>query len=48
MINPESAKTIQQLFAGGNGLLAMDESNPTCDRRSGNKPKAVYRSWTCL
>lgn len=25
--------TIQQLFAGNKGLLAMDESNPTCNKR---------------
>ena len=25
--------TIEQLFANGKGLLAMDESNPTCNKR---------------
>ena len=25
--------TITQLFAGSKGLLAMDESNPTCNKR---------------
>lgn len=25
-------ETIQQLFAGGKGILAMDESTPTCDK----------------
>ncbi len=33
-INKEALKqTIQQLFAGNKGLLAMDESTGTCDKR---------------
>ncbi|HQW54866.1 MAG TPA: fructose-bisphosphate aldolase class I [Saprospiraceae bacterium] len=33
MKNPELKDTIQQLFAHGKGLLAMDESTGTCDKR---------------
>ncbi len=33
MNNDELVKTAQALMASGKGLLAMDESNPTCNRR---------------
>src|ERR1035437_7277656 len=29
----ESLKTAKALVAGGKGILAMDESNPTCNKR---------------
>lgn len=33
-MNKELLKdTIKQLFAGNKGLLAIDESNPTCNKR---------------
>jgi len=44
--------TIQALFSGDKGLLAMDESNPTCNERFGalgipqtTEMRRVYREW---
>ena len=33
MSKPELATTVQAMMHAGKGLLAMDESNPTCNRR---------------
>ncbi len=33
MSAPDLAATVRALFAGDKGLLAMDESNPTCNKR---------------
>jgi fructose-bisphosphate aldolase class I len=33
MKSPGLGDTVAMLFADGKGLLAMDESNPTCNKR---------------
>jgi fructose-bisphosphate aldolase class I len=44
---PELVDAVRRLLAGDKGLLAMDESNPTCDKRArrgvgGHDPQAQY------
>ncbi len=55
MNTSELIKTVQMLMAPGKGLLAMDESNPTCNKRFAalNIPQTaemhrVYREWIVM